>query len=51
MLDTLNLLYIESRYPNDIGLLPNGKPTIDEAVTFLNFSKEIYSEAHSIINK
>ena len=31
MLKTLDQLYIESRYPGDFGLLPNGKPTLDNA--------------------
>lgn len=30
----LNELYIDSRYPSDIGLLPTGKPSIDEAKMF-----------------
>ena len=32
----LDSLYIESRYPVDIGLLPNGKPTKKDAKFFLN---------------
>jgi HEPN domain-containing protein len=30
-LKTLDELYIEARYPGELGLLPNGKPTMDEA--------------------
>ena len=34
MLEFLNELYIESRYLGDMGLLPNGKPTLEEAKNF-----------------
>jgi len=40
----LDGLYIESRYPGDMGLLPHGKPSIDDA-------KEFYSFAHSVFDK
>ncbi len=31
ILDLLNKLYIDSRYPGELGLLPDGKPTLDDA--------------------
>ena len=49
ILDTLNSLYIESRYPGDLGLLPNGKPTIADAEEFYNFAKEIFEKVKKII--
>jgi len=42
ILDTLNLLYIESRYPGDLGLLPYGKPTLDDAKEFYELAFYIY---------
>jgi len=42
LLDTLNQLYIDSRYPGDMGLLPYGKPTIEDAKEFYEFAKEIF---------
>lgn len=39
----LDELYIESRYPGDFGLLPNGKPTHRDAEEFYSFAKNIYS--------
>jgi len=44
ILETLDLLYIESRYPGDMGLLPYGKPEIKDA-------KDFYSEAKYIFGK
>ena len=41
-LEQLDTIYIESRYPNEIGLLPHGKPSSDEAVHFYNFAKVVY---------
>jgi len=31
MLDEINEIYIDSRYPADLGLLPYGKPTLEDA--------------------
>ena len=44
MLELLNELYIESRYPGDMGLLPNGKPTLEEAKNFYMFARFVYEE-------
>jgi HEPN domain-containing protein len=38
----LDSLYIESRYPVDIGLLPNGKPTEEDANKFFEIAILIY---------
>lgn len=40
----LNSLYTDSRYPGDTGLLPEGKPTSDEALFFVTFAEEVYSQ-------
>jgi HEPN domain-containing protein len=32
--DQINELYIDSRYPTDLGLLPDGKPSLDIAKKF-----------------
>jgi len=44
ILAILDLLYIESRYPGDMGLLPHGKPALKDA-------KEFYKVAQSIFNQ
>ena len=42
LLATLNDIYLESRYPGEIGLLNDGSiPTIEQANTFFLFAKEI----------
>ncbi len=40
-LDSLNQLYIDARYPGDMGLLPDGKPSAKEANDFYQFAKMI----------
>jgi HEPN domain-containing protein len=49
ILETLNELYIESRYPGSMGLLPNGKPTQKEALAFHRFSQEIFEHTCRIV--
>jgi len=44
-LEQLDAVYTESRYPDDIGLLPYGKPTIEESLYFYNFAKRFYEQA------
>jgi len=50
ILDTLNNLYIDSRYPGDLGLLPYGKPTISDAKEFYVFASDIFERACILLN-
>jgi HEPN domain-containing protein len=47
LIDQLNDLYIESRYPTDIGFLPDGKPSLERAKMFYKYANETFE----IINK
>lgn len=49
--DELDRLYIDARYPGDLGLLPDGKPTIDKAGSLYSFAKNIYTKAQITIIK
>ena len=44
MLERLDAVYTESRYPDDIGMLPYGKPTIEDAKCFYDFAREVYQQ-------
>jgi HEPN domain-containing protein len=44
VLTDLDDLYIESRYPGELGLLPSGKPTLAEAREFFETAKSIYDQ-------
>ena len=45
LLIILDQLYIDSRYPGQMGLLPNGKPTLKESKQFFKLAREIIEAA------
>ncbi len=44
VLTDLDDLYIESRYPGELGLLPSGKPTLADAREFFDIAKSLYDQ-------
>lgn len=50
VIEILDLLYIESRYPGDIGLLPYGKPTLDDAKKFDNMARDIFKQICQLLD-
>jgi len=50
MLDKLDKLYIDARYPSAIGFLPTGKPTMEEARQFYNLAKFVYDSIKKLIS-
>jgi HEPN domain-containing protein len=54
IIEKLDKLYIDARYPADLGLLPDGKPTVDDAEVFYSTANYIYEsvkthlETHTI---
>lgn len=42
LLGIINEVYIDARYPGDLGLLPHGKPTISEMETFIQFCETLF---------
>ena len=40
----IDTLYIDSRYPGDMGLLPYGKPTLNDAEEFYDFALMIFDK-------
>ena len=44
ILELLNSLYIDARYPGSLGLLPDGKPTLAEAKEFFQFAQTVYGD-------
>lgn len=43
LLEDLDKLCTDARYPGDFGLLPNGKPTITEAAAFYELALLVYT--------
>ena len=48
-LELINELYIDSRYPGDMGLLPYGKPTSKDGKEFYNFAKGVFNRVCDIL--
>lgn len=46
-LKIINEAYIDSRYPGEMGLLPNGEPTLKEATIFCEFTKFLFHRIKS----
>lgn len=46
----LDQLYIDARYPGEFGLLPHGKPSLNDAIEFYNFAKEILSDIKKVLD-
>jgi len=42
LIQLLDNLYIDSRYPGDMGLLPYGKPTLEDAKEFYDFASIVF---------
>jgi HEPN domain-containing protein len=49
LMSVLDGLYIESRYPGDMGLLPYGKPSVDDAKEFYSFAKSVFSKTCDVL--
>lgn len=50
LLEQINDVYSDTRYPSDIGLIPSGKPGIDLAKRFYNSAKSIKNEINKKMN-
>lgn len=45
----LDEVYIATRYPSDLGLMPYGKPTAEDAQQFHEFAKNIYDQTEKML--
>ncbi|HIP13249.1 MAG TPA: HEPN domain-containing protein [Arcobacter sp.] len=46
----INELYIDSRYPGDMGLMPHGKPTLEDAKEFYEFAESTFDKVCKILD-
>ena len=51
IISELDRLYIDSRYPGDLGLMPNGKPTLPEAEIYFQEALKIKEQVESFLFK
>jgi len=49
MLQVLNDLYVDARYPGELGLLPYGRPSPDDARQFYEFAAAVYRKAWELV--
>jgi HEPN domain-containing protein len=49
ILREINELYIDSRYPGEMGLLPNGKPGKQDAERFFNYTKILHETINELL--
>lgn len=50
ILDQINELYIDSRYPADLGLLPDGKPSKETAFKFYELARQIHEKTGTFLS-
>jgi len=49
MLQKTDTVYTTTRYPSDLGLIPEGKPTKELAVQLFEFARHIYEDSIKMI--
>jgi len=49
VLDEINAVYIETRYPSDLGLIPNGIPGVETIAIFYAFAESIYKQVSKLL--
>jgi len=48
-LSKLNQVYIDTRYPASVGLLPDGLPDLEDAKAFYDYAREVYNQIKAIL--
>jgi hypothetical protein len=51
LLSIINETYIEGKYPGELGLLPDGMPSNEQAHNFLEYTKNIEEKIKNELNK
>jgi HEPN domain-containing protein len=50
LIEKMDKLYIDARYPGELGLLPDGKPTQADAQRFYECAKSVYEQVKDILS-
>jgi hypothetical protein len=51
MVKRLDEVYISTRYPSDLGLLPSGKPSIQDAKELYEFADALYCNVKKLLEQ
>ena len=49
ILTQINDVYIDSRYPADVGLIPEGIPSLKKVIKFYELSEKIYENVLELL--
>ena len=49
IVDKLNTLYIDSRYPGAFGTLPNGRPSLTDVKEFYEFARQLFEDISQML--
>ncbi len=49
IIEMLDKLYVDARYPGNLGLLPNGMPSLAHAEKFNSFARTVYENIKSAL--
>ena len=49
IISELDRLYIDARYPGDLGLMPHGKPTLEEAKIYFQEALKIKKQTDAFL--
>jgi HEPN domain-containing protein len=49
LIKMLDALYIDSRYPGDFGLMPNGIPDLDDAKQFQELAENVFRDINNCV--
>lgn len=51
IISEIDRLYLDARYPGDLGLMPDGKPTLEEADQYYQEALKIKVQTESFLNR
>ncbi|MFC2087161.1 HEPN domain-containing protein [Bacteroidota bacterium] len=49
MLNEISKIYLTARYPGELGLLPEGKPSISDALSYYQVAGDIYNKTVKLL--
>ena len=47
----INDMYVDARYPTELGILPEGKPALFQARLFYGMVKQVFSAVNDYLNQ
>lgn len=50
LLDQINEVYVDARYPGDAGLVPEGRPSPQKVRAFLAFARDVYRRTQTLLS-